>query len=42
MDEQVVTDSGLVISRAFLDTLRQTGLESLARYYEVVYNLYFD
>jgi hypothetical protein len=37
---EVVTDSGLVITRAFLDNLRAVGLESMATYYEVVYNLY--
>lgn len=44
MDDEpgFVTDSGLVLTGAFIQNLREVGLESLANYYQVMYNLYFE
>lgn len=37
-----VSDSGLVVTDEFIQTLREVGLESLANYYETMYKLAFE
>lgn len=42
MSQPVVTESGLVLTREFIENLRAVGLEQMATYYLTVYNLFFD